>query len=71
LLSFVQAAAVAWACSLSGTPFFALKSVTDLVDGDKPSGEEFMENLHKAAAHLKEAVVGAVSFLEGKKLGDL
>ena len=62
---------MAWACSLSETPFFALKSVTDIVDGDKPSGDEFMENLHKAAAHLKEAVIGSVSFLEGKKLGDL
>merc|ERR1711976_893187 len=67
----MEAAAVAWACSLSSTPFFALKAVTDIVDGDVPSGDEFMQNLAKAAAKLKQAVVECIEFVAGKKLGDL
>mmetsp|Transcript_5434 Transcript_5434/g.13761 ORF Transcript_5434/g.13761 Transcript_5434/m.13761 type:complete len:252 (+) Transcript_5434:106-861(+) len=67
----MEAAAVAWTCSLSSTPFFCLKSVTDICDGDKPSDEEFMQNLHTAAVHLQDAVVGAIAFMDGKKLSEL
>eukprot|EP00193_Tetraselmis_chui_P013498 CAMPEP_0177789684 /NCGR_PEP_ID=MMETSP0491_2-20121128/22908_1 /TAXON_ID=63592 /ORGANISM="Tetraselmis chuii, Strain PLY429" /LENGTH=250 /DNA_ID=CAMNT_0019311619 /DNA_START=1 /DNA_END=753 /DNA_ORIENTATION=- len=67
----MEGAAVAWSCSLSRTPFFCLKSVTDIVDGDKPSQEEFLENLHTAAVHLQDAVVGAIAFMDGKKVSEL
>jgi len=67
----MEAAAIAWVCSLSDTPFFALKAITDIVDGEKPSDEEFLENLHQAAVQLKAAVVGAVGFMDGKTLAEL
>ena len=35
----------------------ALKSVTDIVDGDRPAQEEFLENLHRAAQALQVSVV--------------
>jgi len=31
----MEAAAIAWVAKLSNTPFFALKIVTDIVDGDR------------------------------------
>lgn len=49
----MEAAGIAWAAHLFEVPFFALKSVTDIVDGDRPPQEEFLENLEKAAHALK------------------
>ena len=67
----MEAASVAWAASLTNTPFIALKVVTDIVDGDRPSHEEFMENLHAAAVTLQDKLPQIVSFVMGKKLSDL
>ena len=33
-------------------PLLAVKAVTDIVDGDRPTGEEFLENLHKTVESL-------------------
>ena len=33
-------------------PLLALKAVTDIVDGERPTGEEFLENLHKTVETL-------------------
>ena len=49
----MEAAGIAWAAHLFPVPLFALKSVTDIVDGDRPAQEEFLENLSKAANALK------------------
>ena len=49
----MEGAGIAWAAHLSGTPLFALKSITDIVDGDRPPQEEFLENLSRAAIALK------------------
>lgn len=49
----MEAAGIAWAAHLFEAPFFALKSITDIVDGDRPPQEEFLENLQRAAHALK------------------
>ncbi len=67
----MEAAAVAWACSLSGTPFLALKVVTDIVDGGRPTHEEFMENLHSAAVSLQKTLPQVIDFVVGKALHEL
>ena len=41
------------AAALHGTPLLALKAVTDIVDGDRPAQEEFLENLVTAARALQ------------------
>ena len=64
----MEAAAIGWACSLSGTPFFCLKAVTDIVDGDRPTHEEFLENLGRAAQALQGAMVAAVGAIAGRPL---
>ena len=50
----MEAAAIAWVCGLLGVPFVALKSITDLVDGDTATQEEFYANLHSASDALQE-----------------
>jgi Nucleoside phosphorylase len=62
----MEAAAIAWSCELHQTPHFGLKVVTDIVDGDKPTQEEFLENLHKAAESLQEALPKAIEYICGK-----
>lgn len=67
----MEGAAVAYVCRLYDTPMLAIKSVTDIVDGDKPAQEEFLENLHKSSAALQEAIANTVDFLQGKTLSEL
>ena len=64
----MEAAAIAWAADLSNTPFIALKIVTDIVDGDRPTEEEFFENLATAAASLQIMVPKVIEFVVGKSL---
>ena len=67
----MEAAAVAWAASLFDCPVFCVKSVTDIVDGDRPAAEEFLENLHKAAGALQEVVPRVLEFIAGKRFSEL
>jgi len=62
----MEAAAIAWSCELQKTPHFGLKVVTDIVDGDKPTQDEFMENLGTAAKSLQEALPKAIEYICGK-----
>ena len=49
----MEAAGISWVAHLHDVPFIALKSITDIVDGDRPAQEEFLENLHSAAKALQ------------------
>ena len=62
----MEAAAIGWSCELHEVPHFGIKVVTDIVDGDKPTQEEFMENLGKAAVSLQEALPKAIAYICGK-----
>ena len=67
----MEATAIAWACELSHTQYFALKVVTDIVDGERPSQEEFLENLGAAALSLQVAIPKVIEFCLGKKFREL
>ena len=67
----MEGASLAWAASLLSLPLLAVKVVTDIVDGDKPTHEEFMANLGTAAASLKQAVPAVLDFIAGKELSEL
>jgi 5'-methylthioadenosine nucleosidase len=67
----MEAAAIAWVCEQSSTPFFALKVVTDIVDGDRPTHEEFMENLGKAGVSLQTNLLRLIEYMVGKSVSDL
>lgn len=67
----MEAAAVAWVAEQTSTPCFGLKVVTDIVDGDKPTSEEFLENLSSAAKNLQETLPKVVDFIVGKTIHEL
>ncbi|KAL3927903.1 MAG: hypothetical protein SGPRY_002618 [Prymnesium sp.] len=54
LASEMECAAVAWVCDNLGVPFAAVKSITDIVDGEKATRAEFESNLHMASCALQE-----------------
>lgn len=59
----MEAAAIAWSCALQDVPFLGLKVVTDIVDGDIPSQDEFMANLQAASKSLQEALPKVLEYM--------
>jgi len=67
----MEAAAIKWAAVLHKVPCICIKSVTDIVDGDRVTSEEFLENLGAAAKSLQETLPKILDFVDGKKLEEL
>nr|GMD02547.1 5'-methylthioadenosine/S-adenosylhomocysteine nucleosidase 2-like [Ipomoea batatas]GMD04993.1 5'-methylthioadenosine/S-adenosylhomocysteine nucleosidase 2-like [Ipomoea batatas] len=67
----MEGAAVAYVSDLLKVPAILLKAVTDIVDGDKPTAEEFLQNLAAVAAALDEAATQIIDFISGKSLSEL
>ncbi len=67
----MEAASIAWVMDLNNTPFFAIKVVTDIVDGDRPTEEEFLEHLSAASKSLQEKLPKVIEFVMGKRLSEL
>lgn len=66
-----QGAAIAYVADLLKVPAIFIKAVTDIVDGDKPTAEEFLQNLAAVTAALDGAVEKVVDFISGKCLSEL
>jgi hypothetical protein len=47
-------------------PLVCIKAVTDIVDGGRATQEEFLENLHAAAAALQSTMPKVLEFVAGK-----
>ncbi|XP_068645995.1 5'-methylthioadenosine/S-adenosylhomocysteine nucleosidase-like [Aristolochia californica] len=67
----MEGAAVAYVTELLSVPTIFVKAVTDIVDGDKPTAEEFLQNLVAVTAALDEKVTQVIDFISGKCLSDL
>ncbi|KAK6916675.1 Nucleoside phosphorylase domain [Dillenia turbinata] len=67
----MEGAAIAYVADLLSVPAIFIKAVTDIVDGDKPTAEEFLQNLAVVAAALDQSVPQVVDFISGKCLSDL
>jgi len=67
----MEAAAIAWSCALTDTPHFGIKVVTDIVDGDKPTEQEFFENLGAAAKSLQESLPKVIEYVCGRSHEEL
>jgi 5'-methylthioadenosine nucleosidase len=67
----LQGAAVAYVTDLLSVPAIFVKAVTDIVDGDKPTAEEFLQNLVIVTTALDQAVTQVVDFISGKYISDL
>lgn len=67
----MEGAAVAYVAELLSVPVIFVKAVTDLVDGEKPTAEEFLQNLVAVTAALDQTVTGVVNYVNGKRLSEL
>lgn len=65
----MEAAAQAWVAAQAKVPFFAMKSITNLLDEPAASEEQFPANLATATTSLAEAVERLVRLL-GERHGD-
>lgn len=52
-------------------PAIFLKAVTDIIDGDKPTTEEFLQNLAAVTAALDLAAARVVDFINGRSCSEL
>ncbi|XP_068483481.1 5'-methylthioadenosine nucleosidase-like isoform X6 [Phaseolus vulgaris] len=67
----MEGAAIAYVADLLKVPAIFVKAVTNIVDGDKPIVEEFLENLAAVADALDPAVEQVVNFINGNSLSEL
>lgn len=67
----MEGAAVAYVAELLKVPAIFVKAVTDIVDGEKPTAEEFLQNLAAVTATLEEVVTQVIDFISGKCLPEL
>jgi 5'-methylthioadenosine nucleosidase len=56
---------------LLAIPVISLKAVTDIVDGTKPTVEEFLENMSLAASALSRTVPLVLKYVSGKTVAQL
>ncbi|OVA04912.1 Nucleoside phosphorylase domain [Macleaya cordata] len=70
-LKDMEGAAVAYVADLLSVPAIFIKAVTDIVDDDKPTAEEFLQNLVAVTAALDQAVTQVVDFISGKCISEL
>ncbi|CAM6126710.1 unnamed protein product [Calypogeia fissa] len=70
-LKDMEGAAVAYIADMLGVPLVLLKAVTDIVDGDRPTTEEFLENLSTAANALTYTVPKVLDYLCEHNLSSL
>lgn len=61
----MEAASIAWVADLYKTPFFAVKSITDLVDSSTPTEDEFLKNLASASIALSREVLRIIEYFAG------
>lgn len=66
-----QGAAIAYVADIFKVPAIFIKAVTDIVDGEKPTTEEFLQNLTAVTAALGQTVAQVVDFISGKCVSQL
>jgi nucleoside phosphorylase len=59
----MEAAAIAWIAKQYNIPFLAIKAITDLVDGEKTTEEEFLQNLESASKILSKQTIRVLELL--------
>ena len=64
----MECAAVAWVCEQLRVPFVALKSITDIVDGEKSTRDEFESNLRMASSALQARMAVVLELLGSRPL---
>lgn len=71
VLQEMEAGAIAWVADLWKVPMFCIKSITDMVDTDSPSVQEFQDNLAAASKALEAIVPKVLTFISHKQVSQL
>lgn len=71
LVFYLQGAAIAYVADLFAVPAIFVKAVTDIIDGEKPTAEEFIQNLVAVTEALDQAVTQVIDFISAKCLSHL
>eukprot|EP00947_MAST-08B_sp_MAST-8B-sp1_P005069 g5069.t1 len=66
----MEAAGMAYAAGLTGTPMIGVKVITDIVDGEHATPEEFLKNFAAAGKSLQEAVPRVLRYVIGRPAND-
>ncbi|KAH7657125.1 Methylthioadenosine nucleosidase protein [Dioscorea alata] len=67
----MEGAAIAYVADLFSIPAIFVKAVTDIIDGEKPTAEEFIQNLVAVTEALDQAVTQVIDFISAKCLSHL
>lgn len=67
----MEGASVLYVASLLSVPTILVKVVSDIVDGERPTAEEFLENLSTSSLVLLRTSTQILEFIKGKQLSDL
>jgi nucleoside phosphorylase len=67
----MEAAAVADVARLVGVPMLAVKAITDLVDAHAATDEQFLANLGRATARLRDVMVGVIDWCADRTVAQL
>eukprot|EP00252_Welwitschia_mirabilis_P008692 TRINITY_DN20768_c0_g1_i2.p1 TRINITY_DN20768_c0_g1~~TRINITY_DN20768_c0_g1_i2.p1 ORF type:complete len:264 (+),score=53.95 TRINITY_DN20768_c0_g1_i2:171-962(+) len=67
----MEGAAVSYVAELFSIPAIFLKAVTDVVDGERPTAEEFLSNLNTVSQAMEEIVTKVIEYINGKTLSSL
>ena len=67
----MEAAAIAWVAMLFKTPIIAIKSITNLLDHDNTSEQEFIKNLAYSSKCLHDKLLEVIDYLRNKTLIEL
>ena len=67
----MECAAIAYVAHLFKTPFLAVKAITDIVDGDRATADEFLQNLQKAAEALQKTVPRVLEYVAQRSVDEL
>ena len=61
----MEAAAIAQVCALYDKPYVGVKSVTDLMDVEEGSSDQFLANLAFASENLQKVVINMFDNIAG------
>lgn len=67
----MEVAAMAWICQMYEIPFFSIKAITDLVDGDTPVPEDFIKNFKLSVANMEHKLFEIIEFIRNKKISEI
>lgn len=66
----MEAGAIAWVTAMNKVPYLGVKVVTDIVDGEHPTQDEFLANLSSAAKTLQDALPKVLDYVCDESIHD-